>query len=397
MMATTTSGDASAMMGGGGAVGGHQNATSPVSWASAQGAHGTPSEAELLRRLRALVPPLDGSSYKGSHGKVGVVGGCAQYTGAPAFAAVAALRCGADLAYVFCTPDAAPVIKSYSPELIVLPCLPDSRSSQGMHEYDAAERFRKEAEPWVSRLGCLVVGPGLGDDPLTCRAAREILGLAIGHNIPVIIDGSAITHVACKGLLDLVGGWSLAVLTPNLAEMGRLLRAAHKDGPSQMADPGDDITDAWQSRALQLSQFLGIEPGSANSSDGVTGPVVVSKGPRDVVAQSPGVVGDAAGDRDAPVMPGGALVCDAPASLKRSGGQGDVLTGIMATLLCWARRVPRPLEHGPDVQLAAWGACWLTRQASASAFAAKGRAMLAGDMLDPHVADAVRKLERGCV
>jgi len=30
---------------------------------------------------------------------------------------------GADLSYVFCTRDAAPVIKSYSPELIVYPVL----------------------------------------------------------------------------------------------------------------------------------------------------------------------------------------------------------------------------------------------------------------------------------
>jgi NAD(P)H-hydrate repair Nnr-like enzyme with NAD(P)H-hydrate dehydratase domain len=30
---------------------------------------------------------------------------------------------GADLSYVFCTHDAAPVIKSYSPELIVYPVL----------------------------------------------------------------------------------------------------------------------------------------------------------------------------------------------------------------------------------------------------------------------------------
>lgn len=33
------------------------------------------------------------------------------------------VQMGCDLAYVFCTPDAAPVIKSYSPELIVLPSL----------------------------------------------------------------------------------------------------------------------------------------------------------------------------------------------------------------------------------------------------------------------------------
>ena len=33
---------------------------------------------------------------------------------------------GADMTWVFCTETAAPVIKSYSPELIVLPVLPDT-------------------------------------------------------------------------------------------------------------------------------------------------------------------------------------------------------------------------------------------------------------------------------
>jgi ATP-dependent NAD(P)H-hydrate dehydratase len=50
----------------------------------------------------AMVPPLTPSKHKGQAGKIGVVGGCAEYTGAPFFAAIAALRIGADLAHVFC-------------------------------------------------------------------------------------------------------------------------------------------------------------------------------------------------------------------------------------------------------------------------------------------------------
>jgi NAD(P)H-hydrate repair Nnr-like enzyme with NAD(P)H-hydrate dehydratase domain len=42
------------------------------------------------------------------------------------------LQMGVDLAYVFCTPSAAPVIKGYSPELIVMPMLPESQVSQSL-------------------------------------------------------------------------------------------------------------------------------------------------------------------------------------------------------------------------------------------------------------------------
>ena len=38
------------------------------------------------------------------------------------------LQVGADLSYVFCTESAAPIVKGYSPELIVLPMLPEMAS-----------------------------------------------------------------------------------------------------------------------------------------------------------------------------------------------------------------------------------------------------------------------------
>lgn len=92
------------------------------------------------RLARALAPALGESLYKGRCGRVAVVGGCEEYTGAPFYAAMASLKgvraapCrgrgrltrasqGADLAFVVCTPPAAIPIKCYSPELIVYPTL----------------------------------------------------------------------------------------------------------------------------------------------------------------------------------------------------------------------------------------------------------------------------------
>ena len=82
------------------------------------------AEASVLREVRTrLVPDFSAKSHKGQAGRVGVVGGSAEYTGAPYFAALSALRTGCDLAHVFCVPQAAPVIKAYSPDLIVHPLL----------------------------------------------------------------------------------------------------------------------------------------------------------------------------------------------------------------------------------------------------------------------------------
>ena len=62
--------------------------------------------------VRVLVPPLGGGAHKGEAGKIGVVGGSKEYTGAPFFAAASSLRAGSDLAHVFCSASAAPVIKA---------------------------------------------------------------------------------------------------------------------------------------------------------------------------------------------------------------------------------------------------------------------------------------------
>ena len=72
-------------------------------------------------------------------------GGCFLYTGAPYFAAISALKCGADLVHVFCEKEAGNVIKSYSPELIVHPVLD-------------TEYVLEEIDKWLPRLHCVVIG-----------------------------------------------------------------------------------------------------------------------------------------------------------------------------------------------------------------------------------------------
>ena len=69
--------------------------------------------------MRQLLPNYSRTQYKGQNGKVAVIGGSMTYTGAPYFVAMASLRTGSDLAFIYCHENAAIPIKSYSPELIV--------------------------------------------------------------------------------------------------------------------------------------------------------------------------------------------------------------------------------------------------------------------------------------
>ena len=77
--------------------------------------------------LRALAPLLDGSGHKGGGGRIGLLGGSREYTGAPFYAAMASLRAGGELVYVMTAAEAAGPIKAYSPELMVTPVYSHSR------------------------------------------------------------------------------------------------------------------------------------------------------------------------------------------------------------------------------------------------------------------------------
>ncbi|KAL5990994.1 hypothetical protein ACLOJK_011900 [Asimina triloba] len=128
-------------------------------------ASGTSLEADAENILKKITPSLDPGRHKGQAGKIAVFGGCREYTGAPYFAAISALKIGADLSHVFCAKDAGPVIKSYSPELIVHPLLEESYSVRDDEKASIANKVLAEVAKWMERFDCIVIGPGLGRDP----------------------------------------------------------------------------------------------------------------------------------------------------------------------------------------------------------------------------------------
>ena len=69
-----------------------------------------------------LLPKLKNTQIKTENGVIGVIGGSLEYTGAPYYSAMTALRSGADLSHIFCSKEAA-IIKSYSPDIIVHPII----------------------------------------------------------------------------------------------------------------------------------------------------------------------------------------------------------------------------------------------------------------------------------
>ena len=282
-----------------------------------------------LATCRLLVPPLTSSAYKGQAGKIGVIGGCVEYTGAPFYAAISALKLGADLSHVFCDEQAAGPIKGYSPEIIVHGCM-----RGGGTKPDDAETRRQADEicKWFPALSALVVGPGLGRDPTLQAVAALVVERAVSVAMPCVIDADGLRLVLDRP--EIVRGSPWTVLTPNNPEYLRLTEALLTEDKMRI----ESVDDAQE--LLKLARLLG-------------GPTIVRKGPRDLISDGTCVAENGE-----------------PGSLKRSGGQGDVLAGTIATLLSWAKAASPCLPSGcpPAPVLAAYTGCLLTRRFSAAAF-----------------------------
>ncbi|XP_062958649.1 ATP-dependent (S)-NAD(P)H-hydrate dehydratase isoform X2 [Cynocephalus volans] len=291
-------------------------------------AHSTKDMENTFQLVRNIIPPLSAKKFKGQDGRIGIVGGCQEYTGAPYFAAISALKVGADLSHVFCAREAAPVIKSYSPELIVHPVLD---SPDAVHE----------VEKWLPRLHVLVIGPGLGRDDTLLENIKGILEASKARGIPIVVDADGLWLVTQQPAL--IQGYKNAVLTPNHVEFGRLHKAV-LGGPVDSADQ--------RATVLSLSQALG----------NVT---VVRKGEHDMISDGQQV-----------------LVCSHKGSNRRCGGQGDLLSGSLGVLVHWALLAgPEKTNGFSPLMVAAFGACSLTRQCNQQAFQKHGRATTATDMI----------------
>uniref|UniRef100_F6R5B7 ATP-dependent (S)-NAD(P)H-hydrate dehydratase n=1 Tax=Monodelphis domestica TaxID=13616 RepID=F6R5B7_MONDO len=301
-------------------------------------AHSVKDMENIFQLVRNIIPPLTSKKHKGQDGRIGIIGGCQEYTGAPYFAAISALKVGADLSHVFCTKDAAPVIKSYSPELIVHPVLDSPHAVP-------------EVEKWLPRLHTIVIGPGLGREEALLENVKGIIEISKDKGIPMVIDADGLWLIAQQP--SLIQGYQKAILTPNYMEFSRLYEATLRASVDSSDHHGC---------VLRLSQALGNL-------------TVVQKGEKDVISDGEKV-----------------FVCSHEGSSRRCGGQGDLLSGSLGVLAHWALLAgPNKTNDQNPFLVAAFGACSLTRQCNHQAFQKFGRSMTATDMI-AELGTAFRKL-----
>jgi ADP-dependent NAD(P)H-hydrate dehydratase / NAD(P)H-hydrate epimerase len=135
---------------------------------------------------------------KGGGGRVLIIGG-GPYTGAPALAAMAAYRAGAEIVTVAAPRRAADIVASFAPDMIVKPLSDDDM---------LVEKDVHDLKKLIERNHAVVIGTGLGREPETLAAVREILPFC---ERPVIDADALQPDMPLRG-----------IITPNVHEFNRL-------------------------------------------------------------------------------------------------------------------------------------------------------------------------------
>lgn len=224
--------------------------------------------------VRRAVPPIPSDAHKGVRRRLAVLGGGDGMAGAPMLAARGAMRSGIGMVQLLVAPTNVPVVQAALPETM-------------------AARWPVTAEDQERVLGwahVLLLGPGLGRTAMTRALIERLL---VAWRGPVVLDADALNvfEGEPRTLGSLLGARP-AVVTPHPVEAARLLRLEPREVLARRFEIGGEL-------ARQL------------------GATVLLKGPPSVIS----------------APDGRAMVSASGAPTLGIAGSGDVLAGIVATLL----------------------------------------------------------------
>ena len=241
---------------------------------------GAPDDVWTIDDARQWLPKRRADSHKGNYGKVFAVAGSTGLTGAGILACTAALKMGSGLITLGCAASLNPIFEICLREVMTLP-LPDLHGTLTMAAAaPIAERCRA--------ADALLYGCGLGGGDTILELLAAVLP---GLDIPAVIDADGINALA-KNIDILSRARGPVVLTPHWMEFSRISGLTPEQIAAQPAAHAADFAKKY-------------------------GVVVVLKSHQTVIAAPDGrirrnVLGNAG---------------------MATGGSGDVLSGILLSLL----------------------------------------------------------------
>ena len=201
------------------------------------------------------LPQRKADSHKGDYGKVLVIAGSETMIGAPALVALAALRTGSGLVRVAAPKEIIPAILTICPYATAF-----AWSSTKI----------KELLAFADEHDVLAVGPGLGTSP---AVKRLVLELVERHSGPMVFDADALNVLASLEPSEWPKrrNWGNIVMTPHMGEYMRLVSAVMKRGANVALVPGaagagDDSgkSDAVQAQAAAVAAGAAAKAGASS-------------------------------------------------------------------------------------------------------------------------------------
>lgn len=163
-----------------------------------------------------FIPVRPNYSNKGTFGKVLVIAGSKDISGAAFLCAKAAFRVGAGLVRVFTAEENRQTIQRLLPEAMV-------------NTYDTEKFDKKALQACLNWCDVVAVGPGLSTGVIQKMIVEEVLE----SKIPAVIDADGINNISEEEKLKKKLHKNV-ILTPHLGEMSRLINVSIKEIASDL-------------------------------------------------------------------------------------------------------------------------------------------------------------------
>ena len=227
------------------------------------------------------LPDRPQNGHKGTFGKVLIIGGSVGMSGAVCLSSVSALRSGSGLVTAVIPQSIQIIVASHEPCVMTIGLTTESNGQLAKQTLECIERL-------LAGKDAVAIGPGLGQS----AAAAELVAMVLEVcHAPLVLDADALNVAATHKLLAKRNRETPCIITPHPGEFSRLT-----------AQP---VSEDDEARIAMSAEFA--------KSHELT---VVLKGPRTVVTNGERLFVNTTGN-----------------SGMATAGSGDVLTGIVASLL----------------------------------------------------------------
>ena len=147
----------------------------------------------LIRRhptdIIQLIPKRAKDAHKGSCGRLLLIAGSNKYSGAAKLMVEAALRSGIGMVYVIAIHQVANLIRSHSPEAIVME-VPEENGIISEKAMSVIQTILNDVD--INAVG---IGPGIGSSEKLESFYSRLVGKLIDYNIPTLVDADALSPI----------------------------------------------------------------------------------------------------------------------------------------------------------------------------------------------------------